>query len=91
MFATARDITRIRHLQIMGMDVLSLDVIDPESIRRAVEAVVDETDGSLDLLVNNAGSGKQRQGPILHAAMVDPSRVCNATAGLHHCQGPNGL
>lgn len=56
-FATARDLTKIGHLKDMGMEVLQLDVVDPESVARAVEAVKVATGGGLDFLVNNSGLG----------------------------------
>lgn len=57
-FATARDLTKIEHLKVMGLEVLQLDVTSQESIRQAVEEVQKATGGKLDFLVNNAGSGE---------------------------------
>jgi 1-acylglycerone phosphate reductase len=56
-FATARSVSKIRHLEEMGMVVLELDVTDRESVARAVSAVK-ATSGALDILVNNAGVGE---------------------------------
>lgn len=57
-FATARDLAKVEHLKSMGLEVLQLDVTSQESIRQAVGEVQKSTDGKLDFLVNNAGSGK---------------------------------
>lgn len=56
-FATARNVSKIEHLKKLGLDILSLDVTDPTSIKMAVEAVTLETGGTLDYLVNNSGAG----------------------------------
>ncbi|RDW59445.1 hypothetical protein BP6252_12532 [Coleophoma cylindrospora] len=54
-FATARDLSKVAHLKEMGMDVLELDVVDTESIKRAVKHVSSATGNTLDYLVNNSG------------------------------------
>lgn len=56
-FATARNLSKIQHLQKLGLDTLALDVTDAASIKAAVEAVISETGGTLDFLVNNSGAG----------------------------------
>lgn len=56
-FAAARDITKITHLQAMGIDVLSLDVVSTDSIQAAISLVNKATGGKLDFLVNSAGKG----------------------------------
>ena len=56
-FATARTLTKIEHLRVLGLDVLALDVVDEESIKKAVESVRAATGGTLDILVNNSGVG----------------------------------
>ncbi len=38
------------------LTVMQLDVVDPDSIANAVEAIIDEA-GGIDVLVNNAGAG----------------------------------
>ena len=54
-YATARDRAGLEELAgLSGMGALPLDVTDPESIRRAVEAASART-GRIDALVNNAG------------------------------------
>jgi 1-acylglycerone phosphate reductase len=57
-FATARNLQKVKHLKELGLDVLELDVTSKESIRLAVAAVEKETNRKLDFLVNNAGMGK---------------------------------
>jgi 1-acylglycerone phosphate reductase len=57
-FATARDLKKLEHLHALGVDLVQLDVSDPESIVKAVEVVKLATGGTLDFLVNNSGSGK---------------------------------
>ncbi|RDW65189.1 hypothetical protein BP5796_09881 [Coleophoma crateriformis] len=49
-FATARDLSKVEHLKEMGMDVLELDVIDTESIKRAVKHVSAATGNTLNYL-----------------------------------------
>ncbi len=54
--AAARRVGRMEPLRQAGGHVHSLDVADEDSVDRLVEAVLAE-DGSLDVLVNNAGIG----------------------------------
>lgn len=56
-FATARNVTKIQHLEEMGMDILVLDVTDERSIKQAAETIRQEGAGPLDILINNAGGG----------------------------------
>ena len=56
-FATARDLAKVEHLKKLGLDVLPLDVVDEDSIKKAVENVKTATGGTLDFLVNNSGVG----------------------------------
>lgn len=57
-FATARNLTKVQHLKEMGIEVFQLDVVDAASIKEAVETIRTKTSGTLDILINNAGSGK---------------------------------
>jgi 1-acylglycerone phosphate reductase len=57
-FATARSLERIQHLEEMGMEVWILDVTSKESINETAARVRELTGGSLDFLVNNAGVGQ---------------------------------
>ena len=52
-FATARKPEDLERLRGEGMEALYLDYREPESIAAAFEAVMAETDGKLDALVNN--------------------------------------
>lgn len=58
-FASARNLSKIEHLKAMGMSVLALDIVDPTSVKNAVEIIKTATGGTLDFLVNNAGAGKR--------------------------------
>ena len=55
-YATARRPESIADLKEKGCDTLPLDVLDDESMRAAV-AHVEEAEGAVGVLVNNAGYG----------------------------------
>jgi enoyl-[acyl-carrier-protein] reductase (NADH) len=57
-FATARTLSKIQHLEAKGIEILALDVTDPNSLKVAVEHVREATGGTLDVLINNSGVGK---------------------------------
>jgi 1-acylglycerone phosphate reductase len=57
-FATARNMVKVEHLKVFGIEVLQLDVLSPESIQMAAAEVLKATGGELDFLVNNAGGGE---------------------------------
>jgi hypothetical protein len=50
-------LSEVEHLKNLGLDILPLDVVDEASIKKAVESLQALTGGTLDFLVNNAGSG----------------------------------
>ncbi|KAF2963191.1 hypothetical protein GQX73_g10387 [Xylaria multiplex] len=57
-FATARDLYKMRDLEgLPNVTFLELDIVKPDHIKAAVEAVAKHTSdgGSLDCLINNAG------------------------------------
>ena len=60
-FASARNLNKIKHLKAMGIETLSLDVTSPELIETAVATVCKATGGTLDILVNNSGKGEHRR------------------------------
>lgn len=54
-FATARDVRKMKSLSELGAEIIALDVNSDASIAAAFACVQKATDGSLDYLVNNAG------------------------------------
>ena len=56
-FATARNLTKVQRLRELGLEILPLDVVVESSIKSAVEVVSAATGKTLDILVNNSGSG----------------------------------
>ncbi|KAI1277433.1 hypothetical protein F5Y07DRAFT_362943 [Xylaria sp. FL0933] len=55
-FATARDQSKMEALQgLSNVTLLTLDVVKPDDIKAAVEAVSKQTGGTLDYFVSNAG------------------------------------
>jgi len=69
--ATARKRSAIAELAAMGMSTLSLDVTDEQSMRSAVRAV-EEAEGGIDALVNNAGYS---QSGAIEAVPIDRVRA----------------
>lgn len=57
-FATARKPEDVARLQGQGFESCRLDIADPDSIREAVETVLEATGGRLYGLFNNAGFGQ---------------------------------
>ena len=55
-YAVARRVDRMAHLEAEGVHVFGMDVTDDASMVSGVERVVDEQ-GRIDVLVNNAGYG----------------------------------
>ncbi|KAJ6102042.1 Hydroxybutyrate dehydrogenase [Penicillium sp. IBT 16267x] len=56
-FATARNIGKMSHLKgLPNLNLMQLDVLSPEGIHAAVNAVAEKTGGTLSVLINNAGS-----------------------------------
>jgi 1-acylglycerone phosphate reductase len=58
-FATARSMEKVEHLQQIGIEVLTLDVTSSKSIDDAAAEITRQTGGSLDILVNSLGIGRQ--------------------------------
>jgi hypothetical protein len=56
-FATARSLSKIQHLESEGIDILELNVLNNQSIEEAAAAISERTGGTLDVLINNAGAG----------------------------------
>ena len=55
-YAAARRIDRMRHLEQFGIVPISVDVTEDDSTQRAVQTIIN-AEGSIDVLVNNAGYG----------------------------------
>ncbi|KAJ2717076.1 hypothetical protein H4R19_000243 [Coemansia spiralis] len=87
-YASARDPAKMQVLSELGIQTVALDVIDDESVRRAVAHVEGEA-GRIDILVNNAAVmcvgpavelGLDRLSAALETNVVGVTRVCSAVA-----------
>jgi len=56
-FASARNLAKLKDMDAAGIETVQLDTLSDESIAAAVAQVSLLTGGSLDVLVNNAGGG----------------------------------
>ena len=56
-YATARKLESMRHLEAAGIECIVIDVTDTASLKKAKEIVGAKTGGTLDFLINNAGQG----------------------------------
>ncbi len=54
MFATARNEKSLDDLKAIGIELIHLEVTNPQQIQEARKYVEDRTGGTLDILVNNA-------------------------------------
>ncbi len=70
-YATARKLEAIADLEAVGCRLLQLDVCDEDSIRGAVTQVND-AEGAIGVLVNNAGYGSE--GPFEEVPMAEVRR-----------------
>lgn len=57
-FATARQATDVEQLKSDGFEAFQLDLMDSESIQRAVAEILEITNGQLDALFNNGADGQ---------------------------------
>ncbi|KAJ9485201.1 hypothetical protein VN97_g8155 [Penicillium thymicola] len=72
-FATVRDPQKAASLQDEHIEVLPLEVTSKKSIGACAQVVHSKTGGTLDVLVNNAGS--MLMGPLLDVSVEDSRRV----------------
>ncbi|KAF9769558.1 hypothetical protein IL306_013022 [Fusarium sp. DS 682] len=64
-FPSGRNLAKLSKVKEAGLECIELDVGSDESVSAAVESVKQLTGGSLDALLNNAGTGYST--PIIHA------------------------
>jgi short-subunit dehydrogenase len=57
-FATARKIEDVNNLKKLGLNSFLLDVTKPNTIKECLEEVLKQTNGTIDILFNNAGFGQ---------------------------------
>ena len=55
-YGAARRVEKMKNLEERGISVISMDITDEESITKCVNTIT-EKEGSIDVLVNNAGYG----------------------------------
>lgn len=73
--ATARNPSKMAHLKSFGIETLALDVLSEESLQASVKEVSALTNGSLDMLINNAGAGYSM--PLTDAEIPELQKVFN--------------
>ncbi|KAH7007173.1 IBR finger domain protein [Ilyonectria destructans] len=56
-FASARNMSKLKQVEATGIEIIQLDINSDESIKNSVAEVQELTGGSLDALLNNAGAG----------------------------------
>ena len=72
-FATARNPSKISHFEALGIETLLLDVLEAKSIAACVSAVEKLTGGSLDMLINNSGTGYNM--PLVDVDMSEARKI----------------
>ncbi len=73
-FATARNPSKTADLaELSDIEILELDVTVPKTIAQCKEIVAKRTDGSLDVLVNNAGV--EFNSPLLDTDVAEAKRL----------------
>lgn len=73
-FATVRSLDKGAHLDSLpDVELIILDVTDPEAIAKVVETVNSKIGGKLDVLVNNSGGGHTM--PLLDTLLADARQL----------------
>ncbi|KAH7126153.1 hypothetical protein EDB81DRAFT_810484 [Dactylonectria macrodidyma] len=75
-FATARSTKSLALLQEKGIEILTLDVTQPQSISALKTEIIKRTEGKLDVLFNNAGS--MYEAPAIEADQEQVRSMFNA-------------
>jgi len=57
-FATARDEKDVKELKELGFEAFLLDVTKPKTIKKTLKKILEITNGTLDVIFNNAGFGQ---------------------------------
>ena len=57
-FATARDVKDVKELKNLGLTTFLLDVTKKETITDALKSILELTNGTIDVVFNNAGFGQ---------------------------------
>ncbi len=81
-FATARAQHDVDRLRLEGLDAYRLDVTSVETIEQTLEAVLQQTGGTLDALFNNAGYGQPGALEDITTAVLQEQFATNVF-GLH--------
>ena len=81
-FATARAQHDVDRLRLEGLDAYRLDVTSVETIEQTLEAVLQQTGGTLDALFNNAGYGQPGALEDITIAVLQEQFATNVF-GLH--------
>ncbi|KAG9825319.1 NAD(P)-binding protein, partial [Aureobasidium melanogenum] len=85
-FATARKTDSITDLADLGIETLSLEVTDPESIKALKEEIASRTSGKLDYLVNNAGRNYTVPATDIDFEQVQSTYEVNVFGVMRMCQ-----
>jgi len=89
-FGTVRDVRKASKLEAMAADMgtsvrlVELDIADDDSVRRGFDAILEQTDGVVDVLVNNAGVGLFA--PVAEMSVEDWHAVIETNVnGVFYC------